>query len=87
MYHQATPAVIWTQTDVSWTNLILMTTALFAISLRNPCTLDRYQAAVPSQGNSARLSIHGKSKHFYISVAQANEQTKQSTVDCFKLPF
>ena len=79
MYHQATPAVIWTQTDVSWTNLVLVTTALYAISLQNPCTLDRYQA-VPSQGSSVRLSIHGKGKHFYTSVAQANKQTKQSTV-------
>lgn len=65
MYHQVAPPVIWVQTDFAWTNLILVATALYAISFLNPCTLDRYQ--VVFQKSSAWLSIHGKSKLFSVA--------------------
>ncbi len=63
MYHQVVPQIIWPQCDVAWTILALQSTALYAIALRNPCTLDCYQAVqnCDLQNCSVRLSIHGKS--------------------------
>ncbi|KAH9390521.1 hypothetical protein TYRP_022936 [Tyrophagus putrescentiae] len=45
MNHQAFPRVIWAQDDFAWAVAASVATALYAISLRNPYTLDRYQVA------------------------------------------
>ncbi len=72
MNHQAFPRVIWAQDDFAWAVAASVATALYAISLRNPYTLDRYQVAVvvyshsQSGSSSVRLSIHGKSKLFTL---------------------
>ena len=64
MYHQTGfPQTIWPQGDFAYATVVSVSIALYAIALRNPCTLDRYQVSVTNrQSSSVLLSIHWKSK-------------------------